>query len=176
MLQTKVKVKLTGGIMPVKKSEYAACYDVFCPTDYVIKRGRQVIDLGFVLELPIGWHADIRPRSGFSVNGFECEMLLFFLDGSEPQKTNLRIDADVLLGTIDCDYRNNCGVILVSREKEPDVPLPKRNLVHSYEYIIHKGTRIAQMLIAKDEETELVEVDEVDTSIDRGGGFGHTGA
>ena len=180
---TDIKIKLTGGMMPEKKSEYAACYDLFCPEDFVISYGRQVIDLGFVLELPVGWHADIRPRSGFSAKGFECKRIMFNVDGDRTvnHEDIIRIDADVILGTIDSDFRNNCGVILMCHEptiSPYNVPYIERFYEDEYmidSFIIPKGTRIAQMLIARDEEEHLVEVDEIDMTNDRGGGFGHTG-
>ncbi len=176
---TQIKIKLTGGIMPEKKSKYAACYDLFCPNDYIIKPGRQVIDLGFVMELPQGFHADVRPRSGYSVEGFECELRMYYQGFDTPTVDILRIDADVIFGTIDSDYRDSCGVILLSRDKNSWLDMPSfrylgRHL-ERYEYVIPKGTRIAQMLIARDEETVLVETDELDMTDNRGGGFGHTG-
>ncbi|MFM1791611.1 MAG: deoxyuridine 5-triphosphate nucleotidohydrolase, partial [Actinomycetota bacterium] len=39
---------------------------------------------------------------------------------------------------------------------------------------VHRGDRIAQLVIQKVEEVRWVEVDELDTN-DRGGGFGHSG-
>lgn len=181
-----VKIKLDDGIMPTLGSKYAACYDVYCPTDYIIKSGRQIIDLGFKIELPTGWHADIRPRSGFSAKGLECEKRMYFKKGRDCKKADaIRIDADVLLGTIDSDYRGNCGVIMVCRENvAPSKPLPciytKEEMIEKVpltyvEFVIPKGTRIAQMLVAKDEEVCLIEVGDIDMSNDRGGGFGSTG-
>jgi dUTP pyrophosphatase len=64
-------------------------------------------------------------------------------------------------GTIDADYRGEIKVILVNLSKE--------------DFTINDGERIAQMVIAKHEQAEWIEVQElVDT--ERGaGGFGHTG-
>lgn len=64
-------------------------------------------------------------------------------------------------GTIDADYRGEIKVILV-------------NLSDS-DFVINSGDRIAQLVIAKCEQMEVVEV-EVLTETERGaGGFGHTG-
>lgn len=64
-------------------------------------------------------------------------------------------------GTIDADYRGEIGVILVNHGQET---------VH-----LSRGERIAQLVIARYERVELVEVDAL-SSTDRGaGGFGHTG-
>ena len=64
-------------------------------------------------------------------------------------------------GTIDADYRGNIGVILVNLSTEP--------------YTIHNGERIAQLVIAKHERVEFVEVDELDETERGDGGFGSTG-
>ncbi len=64
-------------------------------------------------------------------------------------------------GTIDADYRGEIGVILVNLSNE--------------DFIINNGERIAQLVIAKHERAEWVQVDEL-SATDRGeGGFGSTG-
>lgn len=64
-------------------------------------------------------------------------------------------------GTIDADYRGEVGVILVNLSKEP--------------FTIENGERIAQMVIARHEQGQWEEVNEL-SSTDRGeGGFGSTG-
>lgn len=65
-------------------------------------------------------------------------------------------------GTIDADYRGEIGVILINLSNEPQ--------------IIEPGERICQMVIAKHEQPELIEV-EVLGETERGtGGFGHSGS
>ena len=64
-------------------------------------------------------------------------------------------------GTIDSDYRGQICVILINLSDKP--------------FIINSGDRIAQMVIAKCEQVEPVQV-EVLSETERGaGGFGHTG-
>lgn len=64
-------------------------------------------------------------------------------------------------GTIDADYRGEVGVILVNLSNE--------------EFTINNGERIAQLVIAKHERAEWVQVEEL-SETDRGeGGFGSTG-
>lgn len=64
-------------------------------------------------------------------------------------------------GTIDADYRGEVGVILVNLSNK--------------DFTIQDGERIAQMVIAKHETAELIEVQEL-TETERGaGGFGSTG-
>jgi dUTPase len=75
-----------------------------------------------------------------------------------------RVDADVIVGLIDEDYRGNAGVIVKSNFKS----FVRRA-------IIPKGTRIAQMRIVRVPETELKDVVRLDMTKNRGGGYGHTG-
>ncbi len=65
------------------------------------------------------------------------------------------------IGTIDSDYRGEIGVILVNLSNE--------------EYVINKGDRIAQLVIAKYERVEFEEVESLDKTERGSGGFGHTG-
>ena len=64
-------------------------------------------------------------------------------------------------GTIDADYRGEIGVILVNLSEQ--------------EFVIENGERVAQLVIAKHEQAQWVEVENLDET-DRGaGGFGSTG-
>jgi deoxyuridine 5'-triphosphate nucleotidohydrolase len=154
-----IKIKLNGGIMPKRGSEYAAAYDLCVPVDTELHVGRQVIDMRFQIELPKGYAATIQPRSGFSCKGMEviCKM------GDYESKE--RIDADVVRGLIDEDYRGSVGVIVKVAKLNP--------VVKTY---LESGTRIAQMQIVKVPETEFVAVGELDMTKNRGGGYGHTGS
>ena len=64
-------------------------------------------------------------------------------------------------GSIDADYRGEVCVILVNLSAEP--------------FVINDGERIAQMVIAKHEQPELIEVDVLDETEREAGGFGHSG-
>lgn len=160
-----IKIKLEGGMMPRKATPSDACYDLYCPEDYVVRSGRQVLDLKFRMELPSGYEADIKPRSGFSAKGMEVRK--YAEDGGSITLLDdkCRINADVILGTVDEKYRGHVGVIINAYGHADGV----------FRYIVPRGTRIAQMQIHEVPETELVEADELDMSQDRGGGFGHTG-
>ena len=64
-------------------------------------------------------------------------------------------------GTIDADYRGEVGVLLINLSAEA--------------FVVNDGERIAQMVIARHETAEFVEV-EVLSATERGeGGYGHTG-
>ena len=64
-------------------------------------------------------------------------------------------------GTIDADYRGEIGVLLVNLSNE--------------DFVIEDGERVAQLVIAKHEQAEWLEV-EILSETERGaGGFGSTG-
>ena len=64
-------------------------------------------------------------------------------------------------GTIDADYRGEIMVILVNLSNEPFEIVP--------------GERIAQMVIARHEQVEWEQVEELDATERGAGGFGSTG-
>ena len=64
-------------------------------------------------------------------------------------------------GTIDADYRGEIGVILFNFGKQ--------------EFRVAAGMRIAQLVIARYENVEFLEVEELSETERGEGGFGHTG-
>lgn len=64
-------------------------------------------------------------------------------------------------GTIDADYRGQICIILINLSSEA--------------FVIEDGERIAQMVIARHEQAEWVEVETLDETERGAGGFGHTG-
>ena len=64
-------------------------------------------------------------------------------------------------GTIDADYRGEIGVLLINLSIE--------------DFVINDGERIAQMIIARHEQGEFVEVEQLDETERGDGGYGHTG-
>lgn len=64
-------------------------------------------------------------------------------------------------GLIDAHYRGEIKVVLLNTDPE-----------HPYQ--VHRGDRIAQLVIQRVEHVSWVEVDALDAN-DRGGGFGHSG-
>lgn len=64
-------------------------------------------------------------------------------------------------GTVDADYRGEIGVILINLSNE--------------DFIVENGERIAQLIIAKHERAEWIEVDELTETSRDAGGFGSTG-
>jgi dUTP pyrophosphatase len=102
---------------------------------------RRLVPTGLFVELPHGYEAQVRPRSGLALKqGITCL--------NTP-------------GTVDADYRGELKVILINLSDELQT--------------IHKGDRIAQMVIQKVEKVMLMEVDELNSTVRGEGGFGHTG-
>ncbi|MFY8095347.1 MAG: dUTP diphosphatase [Niveispirillum sp.] len=64
-------------------------------------------------------------------------------------------------GTIDADYRGEIGVIVINHGDQP--------------FTVERGTRIAQMVIARHERAVWSEVDNLDETARGAGGFGSTG-
>lgn len=64
-------------------------------------------------------------------------------------------------GTIDSDYRGEVGVILINHGQEP--------------FEIRRGERIAQMVIARYENCDIMVTDTLDETVRGEGGFGSTG-
>ena len=102
---------------------------------------RTLVKTGIYIQLPLGYEAQIRPRSG-----------LAFKKGVTVLNSP---------GTIDADYRGEIGIVLVN--------------LSSKEFAIKDGERIAQMVIAKHEHADWIEVETLDDSKRGTGGFGSTG-
>lgn len=102
---------------------------------------RKLIPTGLYIALPMGYEAQVRPRSGIAL------------------KHGISVCNSP--GTVDCDYRNEIGVILINLGQE--------------DFVVNDGERIAQMIIAKYERAEWEPVDELDETERGMGGYGHTG-
>ncbi len=140
----KVKFKKlhVDAVLPKYQTDGAAAMDlVACVDESVTLWPGAVVAIptGLAIELPEGYEAQVRPRSGLALKGISV--------ANSP-------------GTVDADYRGEVKVIM-------------RNMGEML--IVHKGDRIAQLVIARVARAEVVEaVDLTDTA--RGeGGFGSTG-
>jgi dUTP pyrophosphatase len=102
---------------------------------------RAAIPCGIAIELPHGYEAQVRPRSGLALNQGVTVL-------NAP-------------GTIDSDYRGEVKAILINHGAGP--------------YLIKRGAKIAQMVIARHEQAEIVESEELSGSARGQGGFGSTG-
>lgn len=102
---------------------------------------RVLVKTGLFMELPIGYEAQVRPRSGLAL------------------KKGITVLNSP--GTIDADYRGEIGVILINLSSE--------------DFVIENGERIAQLVIAKYEQAEFIEVNQLSETARGAGGFGSTG-
>lgn len=130
--------------LPRYESEQAAGMDIRCNIAEPITLQpleRKLIPTGLFIELPVGYEAQIRPRSGLAL------------------KRGLTVLNTP--GTIDADYRGEIGVILINMSNEAQT--------------IEPAERICQMVIAKHEQPNLVEVDILGETERGAGGFGHSG-
>lgn len=64
-------------------------------------------------------------------------------------------------GTIDADYRGEVMVLLVNFSPE--------------DFVVNDGERIAQMVVARCENVDFIETDELGDTARGTGGYGHTG-
>jgi dUTP pyrophosphatase len=155
----KLKIELEEGL---EKPHYAhvgdACMDIRASRDVMIQPYETVaVPTGMKVDIPLGYELLIRPRSGVSMN------------------TLLRMPNGV--GVIDARYRDELKVLMwnASRTNNGTFDLTSKENEEGT-YIIHKGDRIAQMILKKVDYVEIEVVNELPPlEIDRGGGFGSSG-
>ena len=111
-------------------------------TEWTVEPGERVlVPTGLKMAIPSGYECQIRPRSGLALK-----------KGITVLNTP---------GTIDADFRNEVGIIIINHSNDT--------------FTINPGDRIAQAVFSKTEHAELEEVDELDETERGEGGFGHTG-
>ena len=129
---------------PAYATEYSAGMDLKANLEQPVILGsldRAMIPTGLYIELPEGYEAQVRPRSGLAAKH--------------------GITVTNAPGTIGADCRGEICVLLVNLGREP--------------FIINPGERIAQMVVARHERVEWVEVEDLAESGRGAGGFGSTG-
>ena len=143
-----MNIKITklheNAILPEYQTVGAAGADIHACLETPVTLGpmeRRMIPTGVAMEIPEGYEVQIRARSGMSIKHG-----ITMVNG---------------IGTIDCDYRGELGVLLINLSEEP--------------FTIEPGMRIAQMVIAKYERVEWREVDQLGETERGGGGYGSTG-
>ena len=153
--------------IPTKAHPTDSGFDLYASEDVIIEPGETVIvPTGIAVELPKGFEAQVRPRSGVTA------------------KTKLRVQ----LGTIDSGYKGEIGVIVDNIADDPFGNTSRYlNFVDGSEirqdddipdgtYHIRKGDRIAQLVVQALPEVTAVEIEEFTQDSERGeGAFGSTG-
>lgn len=144
-----VKFKLEPcATAPIKATDGSVGYDLFVYGSHCIYPGRNAVRTGLSIQLPEGFEATVRPRSGCNLKGI-------------PDEYNLRHNADTLMGTIDTDYRGEVKIIVLNHE---DV-----------EFFLSDGQRIAQLVISPVFTGVAEVVDELDDTERGDNGFNSTG-
>lgn len=155
-----VKIKLLpGGKMPVKKTAGAAAWDCFAREDRIVVNEPVLIGLGFIAEPPEGYYLEIVPRSSIGL------------------KTPLRQPNSI--GIIDSDYRGEVKAMYeapIGRVQRETMGRRKIWEIDRQYYQIKAGDRIAQMILRKKYDADLVEVEELSETERGENGFGSTGA
>ncbi|SMO92117.1 dUTP diphosphatase [Melghirimyces algeriensis] len=172
-LNVKVKRVHPDAVIPEYATYGAAGFDLVAVEDVIIEPGEtKLIPTGIAFEIPQGFEMQIRMRSGIS------------------KRTPLRLPNSV--GTIDSDYRAEVFLMFENAQVMHDevytdgrqvrwVRTLEDNCVKVNEYvddgsyIVRKGDRVAQAVIAPVLRANFEEVDEL-SETERGcGAFGSTG-
>jgi len=151
----KIKIKMEEGcddLIPVKAHVGDAAYDLKSSEDFDISSSEiKVISNGFRMNLPKGYEAQVRSRSGLSIKGVVVK--------NSP-------------GTIDENYT---GIVSTILTYVPDTAFKDRVFTASDFFHVKRGDRIAQMVIAKIPDTEVEIVKELSETNRGDNGFGSSG-
>ena len=159
--------KLSDTAIAPNKSHYNdSGFDLYADEDVTLAYGEtRAINTNIALELPDGYMADVRPRSGLT------------------RDTALRVQ----YGTVDAGYRGSIGIICdnvdnLYKVKTIDNKLhaiitgdQDAILTYNTAIEIKRGDKIAQLVIQKIPDIELVEADVLNETARGAGGFGSTG-
>lgn len=164
-----VELHNEGSRLPMYAREGDAGMDLYADVDAFIPCGdRIIVSSGIKVAVPDGFELQVRSRSGIAA------------------KTSLLVPNSP--GTVDSGYRDIVGVILYNAEEDHGIirqldansKLDNNKIEvavdHRGGFMIHKGDRIAQIVLNKICKIKWIPVDDVKSiKGDRGGGFGHTG-
>lgn len=153
-----IKIEELDGFFqaPTYATPGSAGADLYAAEDRFVKLGSvEVIPCGFKIELPAGYEAQVRSRSGLATKGLFC--------ANSP-------------GTIDSDYRGPVMVILANFGNTDINESTLDGTIYRFKvgYQVKRGDRIAQMVIVPVTLGKF-QLTRVDHSTDRGGGLGSTG-
>jgi dUTP pyrophosphatase len=153
-----------------------AGFDLVAVEDTIIQPGEtKLVRTGLAVALPTGYELQVRPRSGISL------------------KTKLRVSNAP--GTVDSGYRGEICVLIdniatpqysleegqlqIVRTREVTTLQNQREAIDtacaSGSYLIRKGDRIAQGVIAEVPQASFELVQELDETVRGAGGFGSSG-
>lgn len=143
MGKVSIQVVLSEGAkLPTYATPNSAGADVYCREAFTLNPGeRKLIFTGIKMQLPDGYECQVRPRSGLAVKHGITVL-------NSP-------------GTIDADYRGDCGIILINTSNAP--------------YNFEAGERIAQFVISPVIQADWGVTLFLDQTERGEGGFGHSG-
>jgi dUTP pyrophosphatase len=142
LAHVRVKLLRPGAKLTVRATEFASGFDLYaCLPEGPVFVGQHpvLVATGIAMEVPPGFDAQVRPRSGLARQGVLCTY-----------------------GTLDADYRGELMVTLYT--VAPDI-----------EHTVHDGDRIAQLVISRLVDVELLEAAELSETVRGAGGHGSTG-
>lgn len=166
MLKVGFKRLTDDAKLPIKAHPTDSGFDLFASEGVVIGPGEtKVIKTGIAMELPLGYEAQVRPRSGVT------------------SKTKLRVQ----LGTIDTDYTGEISIIVDNIEDHPmgntsryvhfcdGTEIRQNKEVADGTYYIRMYDKLAQLVIQPIPITESYEVDVLSDTMRGSKGFGSSG-
>lgn len=155
-MKLKVKRLTKTAKLPHKAHTTDAGFDIFADETVVLSAGKtKAISTGLAIEIPEGYYGRLKGRSGLT------------------SKTVLRVQE----GTIDSGYRGEIKIIADVRPIDLlDVQESSRVIKVRYgAYQVHKGEKIAQLIIQPLPQFEVEEVEELNKTERGTNGFGSTG-
>lgn len=146
MIDIKIKRLHPDAQLPTRATSGSSGYDVYALNDIFLKPGQSTI-----------------AELGFSVEipeGYEIQVR---------SRSGLAAKQQIFVtnspGTIDSDYRGEVKVLLT-----------RLGTLNGPAFIISKGERVAQLVLAEVPKSQIIEVTEVSGTERGSGGFGSTGA
>ena len=149
MLDTiKIKKLHPDAITPTRSHPTDSGLDLYALENTIIPDGETVlVKTGIAVDIPAGYEAQVRPRSGLTLEG------------------NIKVN----LGTVDASYRGDVGIITTCT-------FPVNSVFSGKEYTVRKGDKIAQLVIQRVELPDIKVVEDFESGSARGtAGFGSTG-
>lgn len=143
----KIKKLHPDAITPTRSHPHDAGLDLYALDDMDIPDGETVlVKTGIAVDIPPGYEAQVRPRSGLTLEG------------------NIKVN----LGTVDSGYEGDIGVITTCT-------FPVGSIFSGRSYTVRKGNKIAQLVISPIVTPSVEIVEEFESESARGtNGFGST--
>ncbi|MED4750985.1 dUTP diphosphatase [Brevibacillus choshinensis] len=165
--QVKIKKLHPDAVIPQYARAMDAGFDLVAVEDVIIAPGQSAkVPTGLAFALPEGFELQVRPRSGISA---KTKLRLSNAPGTVD--AGYRGEVCVLVDNIRIPSQERTNLCLDASEKETTV----EQVVDTNSYLIKKGDRIAQGVIAIVPIAQFEVVDELDETERGAGGFGSSG-